>query len=120
MEGAVKKTKFVWSIILFILALVAIACAIGFALNPPFGTQDEQSMSDGLLMQSKLDSVFIVLMPSLAGSGFMCGAHFLYRSYSKARGKRSVGGKIYYWLTLYIIRSDFYFGGHFPFGEVDL
>lgn len=118
MEGAVKKTKFVWSIILFILALVAIACAIGFALNPPFGTQDEQSMSDGLLMQSKLDSVFIVLMPSLAGSGFMCGAHFLYRSYSKARGKRSVGGKIYYWLTFILSVPIFILVGIFLLGKL--
>lgn len=118
MEGDVKKTKFVWSIILFILALMAIACAIGFALNPPFGTHDEQSVSDSILMQRKLDSVFIVLMPSLAGSGFMCGAHFLYRSYSKARGKKSVGGKIYYWLTFILSVPIFILVGIFLLGKL--
>lgn len=101
MEGAVKKTKFVWSIILFIVSFVPILFAISFIIKPPLGTQYIKSMAD---------VSFVITATFVVGFGLMCGAHFLYRSYSKARGTKSAGGKIYYWLTFILSVPIFILG----------
>ena len=91
MEKPVKKTKFVWSIILCILAFAPIGLAIYVLLIP---------LPLIGLIESTADLSFVVTMSLLLGFGLMFVAHILYALYKNARGRSSVSGKIYYWLTL--------------------
>ncbi len=88
MESTVKKTKFVWSIILCIISLAPIVFAICLLVKllatPEFN----------------LDTLVLLIFCFLLGFGMICGAHFLYASYSEARGEKSAAGKAYYWLTI--------------------
>lgn len=98
METTVEKTKFVWSIILCVLSLAPIVFAICMLVELLSPLSISETLKD--IAMKGIASVFIIIISFLVGFGLVCGAHFLYASYSKARGKKSVAGKIYYWLTI--------------------